>query len=248
MNLSPNLAALTLAAAGVLLMVPNGASAQTQPASPPQQNVINLMASASTEVTMDILQVVFAATREGNDAATVQSQLKQALDAALAEARKVAKPGQIEVQTGAFSLYPRYAPKGANVGAIAGWQGRAELIVEGRDTAAIAQLTGRIQTMAIARVGYNLSREARQKVEAEVAAQSIARFRERALSYAQQFGFAGYTIRELQVGMQDAGIFAAAPMARARMSASAQADESLPVEAGKATVSASVSGSVQMTK
>ena len=244
MNLSPNLAALTLAAAGVLQMVPNGASAQTQPASLPPQNVINLMASASTEVTMDILQVVFATTREGNDAAAVQSQLKQALDAALAEARKVAKPGQVEVQTGAFSLSPRYAPKGG----IAGWQGRAELIVEGRDTATIAQLTGRIQTLTIARVGYNLSREARQKVEAEVTAQSIARFRERALSYAQQFGFAGYTIREVQVGMQDPAIFAAAPMARARMSASGQSDESLPVEAGKATVSASVSGSVQMSK
>ena len=46
-------------------------------------------------------------TREGQDAATVQSQLKQALDAALAEARKAARPGQVEVQTGNFSLYPR---------------------------------------------------------------------------------------------------------------------------------------------
>ncbi len=248
MNLTPTFAAVTLAAAAALLTAPSGARGQTQPAVPPPQNVISLMASASTEVTMDILQVVFATTREGNDAAAVQSQLKQALDAALAEARRVAKPGQVEVQTGAFSLYPRYAAKGANVGAIAGWQGRAELIVEGRDTAAIAQLTGRIQTLTIARVGYNLSREARQKVEAEVTAQSIARFRERALSYAQQFGFAGYTIREIQVGTQDPAIFAAAPMARARMSAAGQADESLPVEAGKATVSASVSGSVQMTR
>ena len=248
MNLTPTFAALSVAAVAALLVLPDGASAQMPPAVPPPQNVINLMATASTEVTMDILQVVFATTREGNDAAAVQSQLKQALDAALAEARKVAKPGQVDVQTGGFSLYPRYAPKGANVGAIAGWQGRAELIVEGRDTATIAQLTGRIQTLTIARVGYNLSREARQKVEAEVTAQSIARFRERALSYAQQFGFAGYTIREVQVGMQDPAIFAAAPMARARMSASAQSDESLPVEAGKATVSASVSGSVQMSK
>jgi predicted secreted protein len=241
---SPNLAVLTLAAAAVLLATPDGARAQTQPATPPPQNVVNLMASASTEVTMDILQVVFASTREGNDAAAVQSQLKQALDAALAEARKVAKPGQVDVQTGAFSLYPRYASKGA----ISGWQGRAELIVEGRDTAAIAQLTGRITSLTIARVGYNLSREARQKVEAEVTTQSIARFRERALAYAQQFGFAGFTIREVQVGTDNPATFAAAPMARARMSASAQSDESLPVEAGKATVSASVSGSVQMTK
>ncbi len=89
----------------------------------------------------------------------MQSQLKQALDAALAEARKAARPGQVEVQTGNFSLYPRYAGQGQRIN---GWQGTAELVVEGRDMPAIGQLTGRITTMTIARVGYGLSRERRE--------------------------------------------------------------------------------------
>jgi predicted secreted protein len=126
----------------------------------------------------------------------VQSQLKQALDAALAEARKAARPGQLEVQTGNFSLYPRYAAKGG----INGWQGSAELVVEGKDMPAIGQLTGRIGTMTIARVGYGLSRELREKVEGEVTAQAIARFRARAADYAKQFGYAGYLMREVSVG------------------------------------------------
>jgi predicted secreted protein len=215
-------------------------AAQTAPV---PQNLLTLSASASAEITMDLLSVTLSTTREAPDASTVQSQLKQALDAALAEARRVARPGQLDVQTGNFSLYPRYSAKGG----ITGWQGRAELLIEGRDTQAIAQLTGRIQTLTIGRVAYGLSREARERVESDVTAQAITRFRERALAHTQQFGFTAYTLREVQVGTQDAPVFASAPPMRMRAAAVA-ADEALPVEAGKATVTSTVSGSVQMSK
>jgi len=210
---------------------------------PAPQNVMSLSATATAEVALDLLSITFSTTREGADASAVQSQLKQALDAALAEARRVAKPGQVEVRTGNFALYPRYAPKGG----ISGWQGSAQLQVEGRDMQAISQLAGRIQTLAVARVGQALSREARERVEAETTAQAIERFRERAQAQAVQFGFAGYAIREVQVGTQEPPM--GVPVAAMRMRASAaSADEALPVEAGKTTVSTTVSGSVQMTK
>ena len=209
---------------------------------PPPQNVVSLSATASTEVNKDWLSIAFSTTREGIDAAVVQSQLRQALDAALAEARKLAKPGQVEVQTGGFSLYPRYAPKG---GGISGWQGSTELIVQGRDTQAISQLTGRVQTLSIARVAFSLSREAREKVEGDVAAEAIARFRSRADTVSKQFGFAGYTVREVSVS-SDAGQMVPQPMMRAQAVRVGGAEEGLPVEAGKALVTATVSGSVQM--
>lgn len=222
-----------------------GATAQTLP---PPHNVASLAASASVEVANDWLAVVFSTTREGADAATVQSQLRQALDTALTEARKAARPGQLEVRTGAFSLYPRYAPVNPKTPAgqpgIAGWLGRTELIVEGRDTQAIAQLTGRIQTLSIARVGFSLSREAREKVEADVSAEAISRFRARADAVSRQFGFGGYTVREVNVSSNEPP-GQMQPMIRAQ-AARVMADESLPVEAGKAVVSATVSGSVQM--
>ncbi len=209
---------------------------------PPPQNVVSLSASATVEVAQDWLTVVFSTLREGSDAGVVQAQLKQALDAALIEARKVARPGQVEVRTGGFSLTPRYAPKG---GGIAGWQGSTELVVEGRDSTAIAQLTGRVQTLSIARVGHSLSREARQKVEGDVAAMAIERFRARADAVTRQFGFTGYTVREVAVNSDGGGD---QPMPRMRMQASAVMAEgaALPVEAGKSTVTANVSGSVQM--
>ncbi len=219
------------------------AGAQTGPLLPPQPaNVVALSATATMELTMDWLTVVFNTAREGSDAAAVQSQLRTALDAALAEARRAAKlGGDVAVRTGGFALNPRYGQKGS----ISGWQGQAELVIEGRDTAAIAQVMGRIQTLTIGRVGWSLSREAREKVEGEVMAQAISRFRSRADDLARQFGMSGYTVREVSVSGNEAGGGPPVMMMRTQAARSG-ADESLPVEAGKAQVTATVSGTVQM--
>ena len=204
-------------------------------------NVVTLSASASVEVARDVLNLVFSTTREGSDAAVVQSQLKQALDAALGEARKAARPGQVDVSTGNFSLFLRQPPKGGT----SLWQGSAELNVDGRDIEAISKLAGRVQTMTVARVGYSLSREARQAVEGDVAAQAIAAFRARADAYAKNFGFGGVVYREVNVSVEEPQVRPMAMM-RSAQAMDAMKQEALPVEAGKANVTATVSGSVQM--
>jgi predicted secreted protein len=206
---------------------------------PAVQGVVNLSASASVEVARDLLSVTLTATCDGAEAAAVQSALKQALDAALVEAKKVAKPGQVDVQTGNFALFPRYGKQSA----ITGWQGSAELVVEGRDMQAIAALTGRITSMTIARVGYSLSRDMRERLEGEIAAQAIGRYRAKAADYAKQFGYSGYALREVNVTTAEPNF--PQPMPRARAMAAAS-DEALPVEPGKATATVTVVGSVQM--
>jgi predicted secreted protein len=224
------------------LVLPALAMSLTAHAAEVPRERLSLSASASAEVTRDVLAVSFSTTRDGTEPAAVQAALKQALDAALAEARKVAKPGQVDVQTGGFSLYPRHDPK---TGRINGWQGSAELQVEGRDTAAIAQLTGRINTMTIARVGYSLSRESREKAEADITAQAIARYRAKAADYAKQFGYGGYVVGEVNIASDEAS--PPRPMMAMRM-VKAEADSALPTEAGKATVTVNVSGSVQLLR
>jgi predicted secreted protein len=228
---------------GVLLAVSATFAAPAWAEMQPPMNVISLSASATVEVTKDLLSVTLSTTKDGNDAATVQAALKQALDAALAEAKKAAKPGQIDVQTGNFSLFPRYSSKGG----ITGWQGTAELGIEGRDIPGIAQLAGRISTMTIARVGSNLSREQRLKVESDVAAQAIANYRAKAADYTRQFGFTSFNVREVNVSSNEPVAYAAAPMMRMNAKV-ADASETLPVELGKGTVSITVNGSVTMTK
>jgi predicted secreted protein len=212
-------------------------------ASPPAPlGVVSLNASASTEVAKDWLSVTLSTRREGSDAAPVQNGLKQALDAALQEARRAAKPGQVEVQAGNFSLSPRYT----NQGQTNGWQGTAELVIEGRDMAAIAQLTGRITTLSIAQVAYGLSREQRQKAESEVTAQAVGNYRERAAEAARLFGYGSYLIREVNISSNEPqGV---TPMLRGKVMAAMSTAEALPVEAGRATVTVSVNGTVQLLK
>ena len=173
--MTQRLPVLILAAAGLF-----GPAARAD--QPPPSGVVNLSSSASSEVTKDLMTVTFTATRDGPDANSVQAGLKQALDAALAEARRVARPGQLEPHTGNFSLFPRYTNKAV----LTGWQGTAELVVEGRDMTAIGQLVGRIASMTVGHVGYGLSRELREKSEGELAAQAIARYRNKAADVAKR--------------------------------------------------------------
>jgi hypothetical protein len=62
----------------------------------------------------------------------------------------------------------------------------------------------------------------------------------------QQFGYAGYSVREVNVTTNEAGGGPMLPMVRAK--AMSAADEALPTEAGKADVTATVTGSVQMLR
>lgn len=212
---------------------------QAQPAPPPSQGVVVLSASASADIARDWITMTFGALREGSDPASVQSALKQALEAALAQARRVERPGEIEVRTGAFALSPRYTNKGeAN-----GWRGNAELIVQGRDTSGIAQLSGRITTMTIARVQQSLSRQRRVEAESDVMARAIANYRAKAADVTRHFGYASHVLREVSVSSLDQP----PPMPMMRSQAAAMAsDESLPLQVGNETVSVTVQGSVQL--
>jgi predicted secreted protein len=211
------------------------------PPYPPPQNVLQLSATGTVEVQQDLLSLSLTTSRDGLDANVVQSELKMALDAALAEARKSAQPGQLDVRTGNFALYPRYSPGGR----ITGWQGTAELLLEGRDFARITQTAGRIQMMTLGGVSFGLSREQRAKVEGDAQTIAIDRFKGKAAELAKSFGFSGYSLREVAVNTNDQGFPRPVRMMAAEAK-SAQADMAVPVEAGKSTVVVTVSGSVQL--
>ncbi|WP_311222659.1 MULTISPECIES: SIMPL domain-containing protein [unclassified Acidovorax] len=228
-------------AASALLACAGVAFAQN--AGPVPQNVLQLSATGTVEVQQDVLVVTLGTTKEGADAATVQTQLKQAIDSALTEAKRNAQPQQLDVRTGSFGLFPRYGKDGK----ITAWQGRAELVLEGRDFTRITTTAGRIQTLAITQVAFDLSREARAKVEGEAQTRAIDEFKNRATELARGFGFSGYTLREVAVNSNEM-----MPGPRPRMmameakAASMSADAPVPVEAGKAQVVVNVSGSVQL--
>ncbi|MCW7539655.1 SIMPL domain-containing protein [Aquabacterium sp. A7-Y] len=220
-----------------LTLLSNAAQAQAQAHEP--QNVVSFSASASEEVTHDLLTITLSTTKEGNDAGQVQAALKQALDAALGEAKKAAQPGRMDLRTGDFSLHPRYSQQGR----ISGWQGSVELVLEGKDLARIAQTAAKLNTLSISNITQGLSREARERHEAVVTERAIAAYKAKAQDYAKQFGFAGYLLREVNIASNEQGGFPR-PMMMARAKMAMAEDAQVPVEAGKGVVTVTVSGSV----
>jgi predicted secreted protein len=140
-------------------------------------------------------------------------------------------------------LQPRYGREGK----IASWVGNAELVLEGRDFARIGALAGKLPSMTVLNSSFSLSRDAKARVVADVQAQAIEKFRNRAGEIARSFGFGGYALREVSVSSDDqtsyAPRFRAVGMAAVPMAADAAP---VPVEAGKSSVVVSVNGSVQL--
>lgn len=225
-----------LALVGLFLMT--GAHGQVIP---PPENVVQLASASTVEVAQDLLRMHLSTTRQASDAAQLQVQLKTALEQALAEARKTAVAGDMDIRTGDFRLMPQHGRDGK----ITTWQGTAELVLEGRDFARIAQAGGRIQSMSLSHVSFALSRELRASAERDAQTQAVSSFRGKASELAKSFGFSGYTLREVSVNAGDAGM-PPRPMRMAMAEAKSSVDAAVPIEAGKTAVSVTVSGSVQL--
>lgn len=223
-----------------LLLLAGTVQAQTAINAEPR-NVVQLSASGSVEAQQDWLTVTLSTTREGNDASAVQAWLRQALDSALVELKKAAQPSAMEVRSGGFTLQPRYG----NDGKINGWVGSAELVLEGSDFARIGSAAARAQPLTISNLRFGLSRQARSQLETQAQALAIASFKSKAQEIARGFGFADYSLREVNVGSADQPI-GPAPRMLAMNAKAMMADASVPMESGKSLVLVTVSGAVQL--
>jgi len=231
---------LVLAASAACVAPQAFAQAQPGAGAPPRQ-VVSLSAAATEELTQDLLIVTLQADKEGSQAAEVQAGLKQMMETALQEARKAAQPPGLTVRTGSYSVQPRYNQQGK----VNGWQGQAQLVLEGTDTARIAQVAGRITQLNVVQVSYGLSRGLREQRESELTSQAIARFRQRAQQIALDFGAKGYTLGEVSVSSTEPGFEARPYMLQAmRAKTVMAADAPLPVEPGKGVLSVGVNGQI----
>lgn len=233
---APLLVALAAVAGGLQ-------AAQAQTAEVPR-NVVQLAASGSVEVRQDWLQMQLSVSREGSDAAVVQKQLQQVVDAALRSLKPQVQGQDMQVRSGGFAVYPRHGADGK----IKGWQGRAEVVLEGKDFARISQAASQVQGMAVSSMGFGVSRDARQQVQEQAQSQAIEHFKQRATWLAKQFGFSSYTLREVSVNTPDGHDAPRMLRASSMMAAPAKMEmaDAVPVEAGKEQVTVHVTGSVQL--
>ncbi|WP_342612881.1 SIMPL domain-containing protein [Burkholderia ambifaria] len=234
---------LALAAAvpvALTLASPAAHAQAANPHFPEPAGVLSLSSQASADVPQDIIHITLFYEQQAKDPGSLTSALNQRADAALAQAKGVSG---VTAHTGAFSVYPSTDRDGK----ISAWRGRTEVVLESRDFAAASKLAGQLSNqMQIANVEFSLSPEAQRAVEQKLTTEAIKSFRARADEAAKAFGYGSYSIRDVNVGggrnvqpYPRMMAMAAAPM-DAKMSAP------IAVEGGKATVSVTVNGSVQM--
>lgn len=233
------------AVALLLIGLSGGLQAQAQPQLPgtaePAQ-IVSLSASAHQQAPHDWLRVVVRTTQDGADAMALQKQLKKTLDEALTSLRARVQPRQLEVRSGPFGINPRYNDKGR----VVGWQGQADLVIEGRDFARIGQAAAEVPRMVVESAQFSLSREGRQLLEAEVQSQAVQNFRQKAQLLTKDFGFASYTLRQVNVGTADRPSPGVPMVAMARSAVPDATPAPVPLEGGKDEVQVTVSGSIQL--
>ncbi|RQS07010.1 DUF541 domain-containing protein [Burkholderia sp. Bp9002] len=235
---------LVLAAAvpvALTLASPAARAQAVNPHFPEPSGVLSLSSQASAEVPQDIIHITLFYEQQAKDPGSLTAALNQRADAALAQAKGVSG---VTAHTGAFSVYPSTDRDGK----ISAWRGRTEIVLESRDFAAASKLAGQLSNlMQIANVEFSLSPEAQRAAEQRLTTEAIKSFRVRADEAAKAFGYNSYAIRDVNVGggrnvqpYPRMMAMAAPAMDSAKMSAP------IAVEGGKATVSVTVNGSVQM--
>ena len=227
------------------LALTSAAFAQSGAAMHPPQNVVSFQSSASTEVAQDQMRLTLNTTLEGSAAQEVQSRLRKAVEAALAEAKSQAQAEKMEVTTGSFRINPRYGKDSK----ITGWQGYAEVMLEGTDFARITSTAAAIKSLSMGGISFGLSPKTQREAEAKAQGEAIKSFQNRAQQLSSAFGFGGYNIREVNINGNEYGGMqpVAAPRMKVMMAAPMmEADSGVPAEPGKTRVEVSVNGSIQM--
>ncbi|MDD5001454.1 MAG: SIMPL domain-containing protein [Thiomonas arsenitoxydans] len=227
-------------AACALFISATACFSQKNPALLPVQQ-ITLSATASVPVPQDVLTLSLTTQREALDAQSVQTQLKAALEQALAQAKRSNLGPALEVHTGHFHVSPRTDRNGK----VSGWAGSAELVLQGRDFARLGELAGQLTTLTVANASFALTEPQRQAAQSQAQSQAIALFLQRAQEAAKSFGYASFSLLEASLNANDFG--GGRPPLMAMSTRAAAAEAPLPLEAGVTTVSVTVSGSVQLT-
>lgn len=203
--------------------------------------VLSLDAQAVTEVPTDTVTLTLGAEQEGADPGAISTALSRKADEVIAQAKRTSG---VQAETGGFNIYPNTNRDGK----ISTWRGHAEVRITSKDFAAASKLAGQLANqMQVQNVNFTLSREARTAAETKLIDQAVASFRDKALATTKLFGYTSYTIRDVHVseGSSNPG-----PRPMMRMAAAPASFDSapVPIEGGKAQVTVTVSGAVQMLK
>lgn len=224
---------------GVLLMAAVQVKAQTQQIDSTASNEpwpqASLEARAMRTVPQDSVRITLALEVSADTQTQVAKQLEVAVRGTLDQAKEAEG---VKVYSGDYRLWPMSDTNGH----ISNWRGRAAVILESSSFARASEVSGALSTrMPVAAISFYLSPEARMREEAALLEQASKAFSAKAKAVAHSFGYADYTLRQVNVG-GSSPMFESAPRMALAMAADVAAP--LPMEPGTEQVSVTVSGSI----
>lgn len=215
----------------------SAASAQTLPQ---PRNQVSFSVFAEREVANDWTTGTIGTTASGSDPAELAARVNRQMAEALAIAKRAK---DVKVTSGAYNTYPEYGDGNR----IVRWQASQDLILESKDTGAVAELLGKLQQrgLLLRNIAFSVSRETQRKLEDELVAEAIAAFRARAALVAKSFGKASYGLISVNVG--GGGYQPPMPMVRGKLEMmAADAAVAPSFEGGTSHVRMDVSGTIEL--
>lgn len=213
----------------------SGARAQTVIDVVPAQPIVNVTATATSNVANDRMHAFLRTEADNTDAAQAANDVNARMARALARARSVSG---VEAATAGYSSYQiteqNRPPR---------WRVSQMLSLEGGDFAALSDLVSKLQGtdgLLLSSLSFTVSDKTRRAAEDSLTQQAIRNWKQRAESAAKGFGAAGWRAGRITIQTNDYGR-PPQPVFRAQAAA---ADRPAPVavEGGMSDVTVTVSG------
>jgi len=202
-------------------------------------NLINLNATAATEVANDQVSSVIQVMLNGTDPTTLGQQVNQRSNQLL---EKIKNYNSVKSQTTGYQTRPMYKDS-----QIVSWQVSQQIRLHSHDFTQMSELLGDVQALGtVQSIEFSLSDELIESTQNELMQQAISKFRDKAVLIQQQFNQPGYRLVNMSVNTSGY-----APIHRMESSMMMSADmnsKSAPaaLEAGSNKVSVDVHGQIQL--
>lgn len=230
----------------VLLLSATLAIAQTPPLPQPGNGTLLLMtASAEVEVPNDEALAAFFYEAQDADLVKAQALVNQRVGEGTAALKRADPKGHVE--TAGYSTYPVYAGGSGGNRAIVGWRVRQGVTLRTADLGALPRTVSTVQSLlALGGVDFRLSRQARDRVDAELIRLATANLNGRLASAAGALGATPARLRleEVNFGMREGG---PQPMMMRAQTMSAEGGAPPPTfEPGRTTERLTISGKARL--
>ncbi len=194
---------------------------------------VRFSVESSRAVPNDRVRAVVGVTAEDVDSTTLADTVNRTMAWALERARAESR---VTATSGTYHTHPVH-----DQGRLRRWRAGQTLVLEGGDTEAMTALVGALQErLQLQSFDFSVSRETRDRVEAELVTEVLAAFRSRADLVRKGLGAKGYAIDEVSIGTGGPS-----PIRHVRMEALASAAPAPPaVEEGVTRLVVTANGTI----